>query len=301
MLVLGLAIACTGCASIERQLVLTVTEVAALQSSPDFREAVSQTTPLKVMTLNVAHGRLDGTHQLWQFAGRHRRNLDSVSAVLRRESPHVVALQEADGPSAWSGRFNHVDYLAQAGGFRFFIQAEHDRFPALSYGTAILSQFRLHDPLAVTFSRTTFPSSKGFVISSLAWPGRPDVEIDIVSVHLDAYNAQIRRHQIAELTKVIESRSRPLVVMGDFNTVWRARTRLLQKLAGQFQLSTFKPTSAALVTYPGLDRRLDWIFVSSELAIHSYETLPDTLSDHRAVVAEILLRTDPCCEIARAQ
>jgi hypothetical protein len=36
--------------------------------------------------------------------------------------------------------------------------------------------------------------------------------------------------------------------------------------------------------------RLDWILVSEELAFSSYRTLPDRLSDHLGVVAEIELR-----------
>lgn len=44
--------------------------------------------------------------------------------VITRENPHVVALQEADGPSFWSGKFNHVDYLARTGGYSYYLQLD---------------------------------------------------------------------------------------------------------------------------------------------------------------------------------
>ncbi|MDH3646153.1 MAG: endonuclease/exonuclease/phosphatase family protein [Gammaproteobacteria bacterium] len=262
-------------------------EVPDLQTTFDVVQVSQQQAPLTVITLNVAHGRGGGIHQLFQSADRHRRNLDGIGTVLRRERPHVVALQEADGPSVWSGRFSHVAYLAQTGGFRYYLRGQHDYFPGLSHGTAIISRLPLRDPLAVTFRLATPGFPKGFVVSSMAWPGPPDVEVDIVSVHLDFVNVRIREQQIAELMDVIETRTRPLVLMGDFNSVWSGRKKLLQKLIDEFSLSTYAPESESLISHSLLGRRLDWIFVSPELVIENYETLPDLVSDHRAVKAEI--------------
>ena len=279
-----------GCANNERRVVPVLYEIPDVQNQFNFKQASLQRTALTVVTLNVAHGRGNGIHQLFQSADRHQRNLDGISAVLRRERPHVVALQEADGPSAWSGGFSHVAYLARTAGFAYYVRGQHDFFPGLSYGTAILSRLRLRDSLAVTFRLATPAFRKGFVISSLSWPGRPDMEVDIVSVHLDFINARVRERQIAQLMEVLETRTRPLVLMGDFNSVWNGRKKLLQKLIDEFALSTYEPESEGFVSHPLLGRRLDWVFVSRELLIETYETLPDVVSDHRAVKARILVR-----------
>ena len=67
---------------------------------------------LSVMTVNLAHGRGNGFHQLFQDGDRARENLDAVGVLIDRERPQIVALQEADAPSGWSGAFDHVGYLA---------------------------------------------------------------------------------------------------------------------------------------------------------------------------------------------
>ncbi|MGH7338345.1 MAG: endonuclease/exonuclease/phosphatase family protein, partial [Myxococcota bacterium] len=62
--------------------------------------------PLRLLTLNVAHARRQARHQALLAEPALRRNLQAIAQVLRREAADVVALQEADGPSAWSGGFD---------------------------------------------------------------------------------------------------------------------------------------------------------------------------------------------------
>ena len=40
-------------------------------------------------------------------------------------------------------------------------------------------------------------------------------------------------------------------------------------------------------TYVSRERRFDWILISNELEFISYRVLPDIISDHFAVVAEV--------------
>ena len=44
-----------------------------------------------------------------------------------------------------------------------------------------------------------------------------------------------------------------------------------------------------LETFPAFSERLDWILVSPELSFRSYNVLPDRISDHRSVLAEVTL------------
>ncbi len=53
-------------------------------------------------------------------------------------------------------------------------------------------------------------------------------------------------------------------------------------------LSAYELQSEDLQTYPFLNRRLDWILISSELNFHSYTVLEDRVSDHLAVVSELV-------------
>ena len=61
-------------------------------------------------------------------------------------------------------------------------------------------------------------------------------------------------------------------------------------MAKELDLRSYTPEDGSLVTYPSISKRLDWIFISRELTFVEYRTLPDTLSDHRAVLARIRFR-----------
>ena len=80
----------------------------------------SQPRPVRefsLITLNIAHGRKDGRNQMLQRTAIIRRNLDDLARFLTQTAPDIAALQEADGPSFWSGNFDHVKYLAEQAQF----------------------------------------------------------------------------------------------------------------------------------------------------------------------------------------
>lgn len=245
---------------------------------------------LRLMTLNLAHGRSSGPHQLFQSGERIKGNLFAVTQLLVRERPDVVGLQEADGPSVWSGRMNHVAMLADAAGFAYSTQAANVDGIGLSYGTAIISRLPLLDPIGITFAPSPPTFSKGLTLVTVEWPSAPGVMIDIVSVHLDFSRAGIRAKQVREIVHTMGTRLNPLVVMGDFNCDWNDSQSAVQVLARDLDLCAFQPEDQALATFPSTGRRLDWILVDPRLEITSYTTLPDNVSDHLAVVCEIRLK-----------
>ncbi|MEE8169226.1 MAG: endonuclease/exonuclease/phosphatase family protein, partial [Phycisphaerae bacterium] len=250
-----------------------------------------QTTNLRVMTLNIAHGRKDGVNQLFQSADSIRINLDEVARLLRSEQPDVVALQEIDGPSFWSGRFDHVELLAAEGCLPNSFRGEHMSAPRLSYGTALLSRLELGNQLSHRFEPSLPTPRKGFVVASVT-PPQFGQTIDVVSVHLDFSRASIRLEQINELITVLAERRRPLIVMGDFNCEWDGPEQTLHLLAEELKLKTFRPKARDLATFSSSAKRLDWIFVSSGLEIEGYRNLPNIVSDHLAVVAEVRISNE---------
>jgi endonuclease/exonuclease/phosphatase family metal-dependent hydrolase len=158
------------------------------------------------MTLNIAHGRGDSFHQLLQRSATTVANLDAIATLLRDSGADVVALQEADGPSFWSGNFSHIDYLADNGSFSQSVHGAHVDGMGLSYGTALIANLDLKDPKAITFDPALSPVPKGFVVSTISWPGRPDIDVDIVSVHLDFASRAIRKKQAMELIETLRDR-----------------------------------------------------------------------------------------------
>ena len=258
----------------------------------EIRDQESQSADLsglRVMTLNVAHGRGTGFHQLLQYSGETLKNLDNIATLLNETVPDIIALQEVDGPSFWSGNFNHLEYLASRGLFTHSVQASHVDAIGLSYGTALMSRLNLSNPQAVTFDPSLSPVPKGFVVSTIRWPGRADIEIDVVSVHLDFASGSIRKKQVDELISVLRARNNRVVILGDLNAEWHQRGSAAQYLVEQLGLTTYQPDNRTLVTFPALGERLDWILISPDLEFLSCEIVGAGVSDHRGVVAELRL------------
>ncbi|NYT46558.1 MAG: hypothetical protein H0A75_01520 [Candidatus Methanofishera endochildressiae] len=74
---------------------------------------ISHSGVLRLVSLNVAHGRKDATNQLLVSKGQIQQNLKEIANTLVKQDADVVALQEADGPSSWSGSFDHVEFIAK--------------------------------------------------------------------------------------------------------------------------------------------------------------------------------------------
>lgn len=294
---LGLPLAClalTGCATVHLdatppvQSYLSAGAVAKVIDRQDGR--------LRIMTLNIAHGRGESFHQLLQDTATTRANLDSIATLLKDNDAHVVALQETDGPSFWSGNFSHLEYLAHNSAYSHSVHGAHADALGLSYGTALMARLDLRDPRVITFDPALSPVPKGFVVSTVSWPGQPGVEVDIVSLHLDFASASTRRQQAQELIDTLQDRQRPLIVTGDFNTGWQENSTL-RHICQALSLDAYRPQAPGLETFPALGERLDWILVSAGIAFHSYRVMPESVSDHRGVLAELAL--EPATRIAR--
>jgi len=290
----GFSTAVLLCPMLVASLVISSCATTDLQSEPrilihgQLREK-STGESLKVLTLNLAHGRGDGFHQLLQDTETTLENLNEIATLLDRVDPDVVSLQEADGPSFWSGNFDHVIYLAERGDFGRSVHGAHVDGLGLSYGTAVLSQLELRQPEAITFSSKDSPVPKGFIVSTIAWPGRNQVEVDVVSVHLDFTSELVRTKQATELIETLKRRNRPRILMGDFNTDWQHEDSSLRYIARELSLRPYEPDDKNLNTFLKLGARLDWILVSAEMQFLSYHVAPDVVSDHRGVVAELVI------------
>jgi endonuclease/exonuclease/phosphatase family metal-dependent hydrolase len=244
---------------------------------------------LKVMTLNVAHGRGTSFHQLLQSLDQTVKNLDSINMLLKQAAPDIVALQEIDGPSFWSGNFNHLEYLASHSMFTRSIQASHVDAIGLSYGTALMSRQEMSNPQAVTFDPALSLVPTGFVVSTISWPGRDSIDIDIVSVHLDFMSGSARKKQADELIEVLRARNNRLIIMGDLNSGWLQQDSAAQYLVEKLGLKAYQPENSKLITFPVLGKRLDWVLISPGLEFSSYEVIGTDISDHRGVLAELTL------------
>lgn len=246
---------------------------------------------LRLVSLNLAHGRRKSAHQALLKRGTAERNVGQVGKLLRQLAPDVVALQEADGPSAWSGNFDHVATLAERADLDDHFRGDHNPFGSERYplasGTALLAGLPLVDRRSERFA-TNWRDTKGFVAAAVRVPQWDDAEIDLVSVHLDFLRPAIRQDQVLRLVHALIHRRRPMLLMGDLNCCWQKESSTLELFREHLDLHPHLPEEAA-PTFPSSRprRRLDWVLASKQLSFGGYHTLRSPLSDHLAVVADI--------------
>ena len=253
-------------------------------------DAPNEDGSLTVLSLNIAHGRNQSINQLLVKDEDLKRNIITIARLIKSVDADVVALQEVDGPSSWSGNFDHLELLAREANYPWYYRANHAESWLFSYGTAILSRLPVQEIMQYTFDPSPPTFNKGFLLATVKWArdseNEEDVAIDIASVHLDFSRQSVREKQIAELSAALRDRKNPLILAGDFNSDWFAEESTVRRLAEESKMSAFRPMTRDLPTYKS-DHRYDWILISSELAYVSYQVLPDPVSDHLAVVAEI--------------
>ena len=245
---------------------------------------------LKVMTINLAHGRSTGFHQAFQSTEKIERQLQETAHVIRREKPDVVALQEADSPSVWSGNFSHVTQLLSDTDFHIGVAGTHAKGMGLEYGTALLANSHVTDTRSQTFLPAPVRPPKGFTSIRVEHPAF-STGIQIISVHLDFLSAKQRIKQANQIIVALKENNTPLIIMGDFNCEWKQGDALTY-LAEKLNLNANLPPQEAPATFPKTGRTLDWIITSQELKITEYTILKDKISDHLAVTAVIIPAQD---------
>lgn len=252
------------------------------------------TPVLRIATLNMAHGRKDSLNQLFVRKNTFKHNLDDIAAVLNSYRPHIVALQEADAASLWSGSFDHVAYLASAAEYRWQTHARNASSWLYSYGTAVLSELPIIETIEHTFTPSPPTLDKGFVLAQIEWPygdGKKSRMVDIISVHLDFSRQSVREQQINEIQDILSTRTNPTVIVGDFNSEWLSKVSVIKDLTEKSNLKTYEPDSNEHNSYK--NKRLDWIFITRDMEFVNYQVLPDMLSDHAMIIADIRFKDSP--------
>lgn len=243
---------------------------------------------LTLVSLNIAHGRRTSLNQILVSREKTHSNLQNIADFFIKVNADIVALQEADEPSHWSGNFHHVAFLAEHGFYPQYIHASHANIWIGHYGTAVLSRLPIRAGYALTFPPSPPTTRKGYTLAEIEWQTRTKTFIvDVVSVHLDFSRASVRKQQLQEIRTTLSKRKNPLIILGDFNSEWIADQLVHNDAPGPVSVHTYFNKEKNLNTYK--DKRLDWILVSNVFNLKTYDVSPHTLSDHSAIVATISL------------
>jgi len=254
---------------------------------------------LRLLTLNIAHGRGLSTYQGFHSAKGIERNLRRIVHLLEKQAPDIVALQEVDEDSHWNKGIHLLDFIKEAAGYDDSYLGVHNircgRLP-LAYGNGLLSRFPIEHAEHEAFGGASL-GEKGFVYAELALPGG---HLPLVNLHLD-FRSRLRRiEQVERLIDYLEARHRERkseryfspIVCGDFNSRSKkpsdAVRHFFRYLEGHCAYQML-PTGGK--TFPSLlpTHCLDFVFVPPSYEIRRCEVLRSYVSDHRPVLVELKL------------
>ena len=251
---------------------------------------------LRMVTFNIAHGRGLTPIQGLTSPRKLRINLRRIAALISRLEPDVVAMQEIDEHSRWSGNFDHLDYLRVYAGFPhavFGINNRRSGIMNLSYGNALLSRHPLLNSETVVFGRRRV-GEKGFLFAELDVGGR---RIPVVNLHLHSSSRAWRLHQLNRLTNWLRVKRRtraaahwavPPIICGDFNnprTLGDATAALWSHLSyyGDYLV---RPLTGGTFPSPLPRRTLDFVFLPAVCRDVQCRVVRTLLSDHCPVLVE---------------
>jgi len=229
---------------------------------------------LSIVSYNIRHGRgMDD-----------RVDLPRTAAVLRAQSPDIVGLQEVDQRVTRSNGAAQADSLGRLLGM-------HAAFGAFmpyqggEYGMGILSKHPIVRSQALRLPDGNEP--RVALLAEIALPGHDTIAV--INVHFDwVQNDTLRFAQAAALTQVLDTISRPWILLGDFNDRPGSRTLALftsratearKPSADHFTFSSTEPV-----------QEIDFIFAAPARAwrVNSARVITEPMaSDHRPVHATL--------------
>lgn len=269
-------------------MLLTAVLLGALLGAPPAAAAASPGVPLRVATYNIHAGA--GMDNVF--------DLDRQTSELRSLNADVIGLQEAD--RHWGPRSEWRDLageLAERLGMYVYFAPIYSLDPAepggprAEFGVAVLSRYRIvsADNHEITRLSTQDPNpspapAPGFGEAVVRVKGRP---VHVYVTHLDYRpDPAVRVAQVADTRRIMAEDRGPKILLGDFNAEPGA-----PELAPLWEELTDADPGAP--TFPAQDpvKRIDYVAVSKGAARVRRAWVPESVaSDHRAVVADLVLR-----------
>lgn len=236
-----------------------------------------------VYNIRYGTGHSNGYHIPLPYSGFFRptrQKLDEIIDFIRHHEPDVIGLIEVDSGSYRTGRTCQAELIADTLGYSHLVETKYrdksiaTKVPVLNkQSNALLTRGKVDDYHFHYFREGV----KRLVIQA---------EFDSVIffiVHL-SLKFRHRQYQLQRLHYLIKNADKPVIVGGDFNTLWGSHELELFLAATGLQNANpydipSHPSHAPL-------RQIDFILHSKELEVNRF-TIPDVqLSDHAPLICD---------------
>jgi chondroitin AC lyase len=242
--------------------------------------AYPNTPTLRVMTYNIHHANPPSAAGVI--------DIDTIAAVIKKQQPDLVAVQEVDVFTGRSGNIDEASELAaRLNMYVYFGKAIN--YDGGQYGVALLSKFPLKDcktyPLPSAADTTAEP--RVLAVATVQLPGGNTLRFG--STHLDVKSAGNRDLQVQEIVRIVRQEPLPFILAGDLNA--QPSSSCIQLLDAHLT-RTCSPCAPTIPVHQP-NRTIDYIayYPSKAYEIISHEVIPERYaSDHLPVLAVLSMR-----------
>ncbi|MFV2015055.1 MAG: endonuclease/exonuclease/phosphatase family protein [Candidatus Heimdallarchaeota archaeon] len=279
----------------QRNLFYTLAIVWLLALLPIFpfysndRLNIPSDSSIRVMTYNLHFGQ--------NFDGKY--DIGGFKDVIKKQKPNIVSFQEVTYQSPFNGyttMFIELKSLMKSLGFDYFYTSEGYNY---NLGNTVFSQYEITSTKTINYNDWN------------AWQ-RNAVEVTInvngnnvivYSTHLTHIpgggTGEVRIKEVEQLLKIVANHdlnSENIIMMGDFNIVpvdddGNSNQEYLLIISQLDDAWVEATSSGDGFTVPADDpkKRIDYIFVSTQLNVTSCELYDSLASDHLPVTCELVL------------
>lgn len=209
---------------------------------------------------------------------------DTTAAVIARQNPDIVAMQEVDMNTNRSGNVNQSKVIAQKLGMNYFF-APAKAITGGTYGVAILSKFPMSE---ATIHVLPFPDTSGEtrVLATVKITFPDGSAIRFGCTHFDLVTEN-KKAEVAKVVEIAAAEPLPFIIAGDLNS-WE-NSGIIATLDTKFT----RTCNGCPLTSPAKNPQntIDYIAFrhpENKFSVMSHKAVNETFaSDHRPIVAEI--------------
>ena len=229
--------------------------------------------PIRVMTYNLHNG----------FNTKGHLDLEQIATVIEHSNPDIVALQEVSRGWLVSGRVDMLSWLSQRLKMPYVFGPTADPF----WGNAVLSRYPI-----IAFSKHELPTRdlfirRGFVVALIDLGGGDTIKVIGTHFHHLEGGTAIRQLQSQAIVSFWNGLDRT-VIMGDFNAEPDSSEINILRRAGLVDAAKLMFIAPPLTfSSDAPARRIDYIWISSDLQVLDVLVPQSLASDHLPVVATV--------------
>jgi len=226
---------------------------------------------------------------LWNYNNFKERK-PKIIQFIRKHNPDIVVFQEVRDDLQFNKKGNNqakqLNEELQYPHLAFYPVTDKRKERPEKYkhycieGTAILSKFSILKTEMIELKK--HPEDR-YTCGNLYVRIKAEKIIDLINVHFSNNDLFSKLHLIETMEQIRKKKIHPIIA-GDFN-MWH--TDWLENITGDNYTNSFIYNK--YISYPARKWTLDYIVIPKEYRFKSFKSVGKDLSDHKALVAEIVV------------